>query len=95
MGSNAELGHFTHPQKGVWIPIAIRDAQRPFFSGAQRPFGDAQRPFFLRIYMLKIDYLPAALAWSSKNVARPESVNGCFNKPKMAESGQVTTSAPN
>jgi len=31
---------------------------------------------------------------SSKNLARPISVRGCFNKPRMDSSGQVQTSAP-
>ena len=34
------------------------------------------------------------LAWSARNCANPMSVSGCFNKPKIALSGQVTTSAP-
>ena len=40
-------------------------------------------------------YFPLALAWSAKNVAKPLSVNGCFNNAVMAESGAVITSAPN
>jgi len=31
---------------------------------------------------------------SSKNFARPISVSGCFNKPRIDSSGQVQTSAP-
>jgi hypothetical protein len=31
---------------------------------------------------------------SSKNLARPISVNGCFNKPRIESNGQVQTSAP-
>jgi len=41
------------------------------------------------------NYLPAALAWSAKNVAKPLSVSGCFNKPAIAAKGAVITSAPN
>lgn len=32
---------------------------------------------------------------SSKNLARPMSVKGCFSKPKMGSNGQVHTFAPN
>src|SRR5438046_9281180 len=31
---------------------------------------------------------------SSKNLAKPISVNGCFNNPKIESKGDVTTSAP-
>ncbi len=31
---------------------------------------------------------------SSKNLASPISVSGCFNKPKIESNGQVQTSAP-
>ena len=31
---------------------------------------------------------------SSKNFARPISVNGCFSNPKIDSNGEVTTSAP-
>lgn len=31
---------------------------------------------------------------SSKNLANPISVSGCFNNPKIESSGQVQTSAP-
>ena len=31
---------------------------------------------------------------SSKNFAKPMSVSGCFNNPKILSSGQVQTSAP-
>lgn len=36
-------------------------------------------------------YLPLALAWSAKKVAKPESVNGCFNKAVIAAKGAVIT----
>lgn len=39
-------------------------------------------------------HFPAALAWSARNCCRPMSVSGCFNKPRMAPSGQVATCAP-
>ena len=32
---------------------------------------------------------------SSKNFARPISVNGCFNNARMDSNGEVITSAPN
>ena len=32
---------------------------------------------------------------SSKNLARPISVRGCFNSPRIDSSGQVQTCAPN
>jgi len=39
-------------------------------------------------------HFPAALAWSARNCCRPMSVSGCFNKPRIAPSGQVATCAP-
>ncbi len=40
------------------------------------------------------NHFPAALAWSARNCCRPMSVSGCFNKPRIAPSGQVATCAP-
>jgi hypothetical protein len=54
------------------------------------------RAFFISV---SIRFVTAELFYanflaSSKNCAKPLSVKGCFNKPKIEGSGQVQTSAP-
>jgi hypothetical protein len=66
------------------MPGLLEKICRAFFYLGVRPLEVARH-----LHVIYADFFA-----SSKNLANPISVNGCFNNPGIDSKGEVTTSAP-